>query len=195
MKSEVTRGGNDMKYDVVATREVLSRTQSRGQIAVIALSMVLGLLSVPLKGQEIRIRVLNGRNGRPVANECLNVQLVPSRYSGLVIPTDKQGVATLRLDGDPDNLGKGRCKGAAVPYPSLKPVGSIRTFPDWYVDCQPYEHVGSYHNSVPIYYQVREILDTGIVAGNVCGTFRGEPQPGELVLFVRPAHWWEAIRR
>jgi hypothetical protein len=45
-----------------------------------------------LLAQNINIRVLNGRNGKPIANECLNISLGSWHGADIVAPTDKSGV-------------------------------------------------------------------------------------------------------
>jgi len=40
-------------------------------------------------------------------------------------------------------------------------------------------------------YRFADVLAHGTVAANKCGKATAQPIPGQLVLFVRPAHWWE----
>jgi hypothetical protein len=44
-------------------------------------------------------------------------------------------------------------------------------------------------------YPIKNILETGVVASNTCGKFKAEARPGDLIFFVRPASWWEKMRR
>src|ERR1700676_1780726 len=55
------------------------------------------LLGTPIRGQEIHIRVLNARTGKPISNECVNLSLGAWHGADLIAPTNKEGVAVLRL--------------------------------------------------------------------------------------------------
>jgi hypothetical protein len=39
------------------------------------------------------------------------------------------------------------------------------------------------------------ILNSGVTTSNTCGKVRIKAIPGELLLFVRPPTFWEAMRR
>lgn len=155
-----------------------------------------------LHAQEIRIRVLNAHNGKPVPDECVNVFV--HGIVALPIPTDKQGVAVLRAEGEhanPVTMGRGKaCNGLATPNPTVGHADSIRISGDYYVACQEYGKAGA-SQSVPFdpeermpSYSIKRILESGIAASNTCGKFRAEPKPGELILFVRPMTWLEKWR-
>ena len=70
----------------------------------------------------------------------------------------------------------------------------IAIWPDWDVDCRPPDE-SSFLPPRVHFYPVEEILRFGVATGNTCGRLEVSAKPGELVLFVRPPHWWEAIRR
>jgi len=57
------------------------------------------LLGVALRGnaQSDRIKLMNGRNGRPMANTCVNAWVGTERKDAMAILTDKDGVARLYL--------------------------------------------------------------------------------------------------
>jgi hypothetical protein len=40
----------------------------------------------------------------------------------------------------------------------------------------------------------KQLMREGIVMPNTCGKATASPQPGELVIFVRPLSWWEKIK-
>jgi hypothetical protein len=42
-------------------------------------------------------------------------------------------------------------------------------------------------------YNLPEIAEHGIVAPNVCGTVHNQPVKGELLIYSRRAHFWEAV--
>src|SRR5215475_11295261 len=63
-----------------------------------AVSLLL-LLGAALFGnaQNIRIKLVNGRNGRPMANSFVNTWIGIERKDAIPIATDKDGVAWLSL--------------------------------------------------------------------------------------------------
>jgi len=128
------------------------------------------LLGPPLYAQDIAIRVLDGRNGRPITDERVQVWVNGEKGRAADLPADKQGIALLHLDD--------------------KPVRSIQIEANLYFDCRPFRK-----NSPRPAYSTVEILQSGVVTENVCGKFRRESKAGELVFFVRPLHWWEVFRR
>jgi hypothetical protein len=159
-----------------------------------------------LFAQEIRIRVLNGNNGKAVTDECLNVWLGRRNGENLVAPTNKAGVAVLHFsdsqataDAAPQNA----CNRGAVLGPSPLPndADAIIVFGDLYVACQEYGKIVPGEPATPDIvtgrlpsYAIKKILESGVSAGNTCGKFRAHAMPGELIFFVRPRHWWEALR-
>jgi hypothetical protein len=56
-----------------------------------------GLVEAKLDAQEIKIKLIDGRNGRPLANTCVNLWVGKDRKEATAIPTDSQGTATLHL--------------------------------------------------------------------------------------------------
>ena len=61
----------------------------------------LALAGAPLCAQTIQITLVNGRNGRPMGNECIQVWVgdksKPSSSPFFQTQTDKDGVTTIRL--------------------------------------------------------------------------------------------------
>jgi hypothetical protein len=119
-----------------------------------------------LQAATIRIRVLDGRNGKPITNEVLQIWINEESNGPYGLPTGKDGVAMLE-----------------VPAGGLLWVHS-----NWYVDCRPYT------KEARASYSVDDIISFGIVAGNRCGKRSFEARRGELILFVRPLHWWEGLK-
>lgn len=158
--------------------------------AAIALQGALGF------GQEIRIRLVDGRNGH-ATKDCINVYTSPEQQAPLmVLRTDSDGVAVVRLGKQPasDSVSKGTpCRGD----PTSGDAGqaeSIGVFPDWNADCRIKK--ADFKNGSrppPPFYSVEEILRQGVAGDNECGKFTAEPRRGELILYVRPPHWWEAF--
>jgi hypothetical protein len=122
-----------------------------------------------LFAQEIRIRVLDGRNGRSIRGERVNV-LFDAQRSASLVPTDQSGVAVVNLDGDH--------------------LETIRITSDYYVPCQPHPK-----DSPFLSYSVKEVLQSGVASSNSCGKIEGSPKPGQLILFVRPRSFLERVRQ
>jgi len=168
---------------------------------IIAFSTFIGAAMVPsTRAQEIRIRVLNAHNGRPVTNECINVSLGPWHGADLLAPTNRQGTVVLHLRDNELTAETGSpsaCNGLAVAGPKRFPgdAQSIAITSDYYADCQPYTRVGPQQNTPPPSYSIQAILESGTATSNACGKFRTEARRGELVLFVRSLHWWEGLKR
>jgi hypothetical protein len=159
----------------------------------------------PLHGQEIHIRVLNAHNGKPITNECVNVWFGPPHGAGLIAPTNKHGVVVLHLarnEVTADSVFASSCDRIAVlgPKPLPKDGDTIAITSDDYVDCQEWAKVipgatPKENLSRAPSYPIKNILETGVVASNTCGKFKAEARPGDLIFFVRPASWWEKMRR
>ena len=143
------------------------------------LFVALGLLDAVSAAQEVRIRVLDGRNGRPVRDE-INVDFFENDERGIDIGhrhnwrwltprTDKDGVIQVRLEPtdkyitvEPAETIDGRLKRKERPDLLHPPLSSVA-----------------------------EIIHSGIVLENHCGEVQAVPGPGELVFFVKPLHWWQ----
>jgi hypothetical protein len=174
-------------------------------IEVLLICIAAGLFGAPLRGQEIHIRVLNAHNGKPIANECVNVSLGVWHGADLIAPTNKEGVVVLHLarnGATAASVSPNPCVRTAIlgPKPLPKDVETIAITSDEYVDCQewakviPGEAPKDNLNRAPSY-RIEKILESGVVAGNRCGKFRAEAKPGELIFFVRPASWLERMKR
>jgi hypothetical protein len=169
---------------------------------LLLISAVVGLIGPSLYGQEIQIRVLNGRNGKPISNECLNVSFGSWHGADLIAPVSDQGVIVLHLKGN-------RVSADAVPHPACVKTAfvgpklvrdnpdAIALSGDYYVDCQESAEVraaGRLEGFTPPSYPIRKILESGMTAANTCGKFRAEAKPGELIFFVRPRTFLERMR-
>ncbi len=144
--------------------------------------------------QSIRIKVVNGRNGRPIAHTHVNVWVGKERKSAIVIPTDKDGVASLALtdkEGEvnvppEDGFGSHIATNPIVKYGDDLGINAP------YVLCQPgtpdYSWLAIRH--IP----TNQVVVQGIVTPNVCGKATAPQIPGEIVIFVRPLSWWEKFK-
>jgi hypothetical protein len=171
----------------------------------ISLVCVLAMLSRPFHAQEIHVRVLNARSGKPITNECLNVWARPPvRGTALVAPADANGIVVLHFENGQvtaDPVPANPCNRTADvgPKPFPKEVGGIIVFGDIYIACQEYGKIlpGALTNPTDTMpsYSIEKIVKSGVAASNTCGKFRAEAKPGELILFVRPRTWWEWMRQ
>jgi hypothetical protein len=111
---------------------------------------------------RIIIRLLNGRNGKPIRDENPNIWL---GNAAIVTATQADSMGEIGLD-----------------IRGVRPR-EIRFRGNHYVDCR-----GKAQREIPqnIKYSLDEILSTGVVSENDCGKNRVSPTPGVLVLYLRP---------
>jgi hypothetical protein len=157
-----------------------------------------------LRAQDLRVRVVNGKNGRPVSEECLNVAIGGWHGANLIAPTDRSGVLVLHLkDGEisADSVAPRACNDMAFTGPVVIPKGTelLAFLPNWQISCE--WHTANVPGAPVVFdrlapsYSIQMILDSGVTTNNTCGKVRMKANPGELVLFVRPPTFWEAMRR
>jgi hypothetical protein len=137
------------------------------------LALLCALLIVPCVSHaqtaEIHIRIVNGKNGRPIKNETLRVWTTRDHVDADLWPTDATGSVLLKVDGNAqialdENLN-----------------ASCRTLP-------------ANQQASQFLYSVAEILNKGIATDNTCGTVRVTAKPGELILFERPFTLLEKVK-
>ena len=167
---------------------------------VLPVCLVLGGFGAPLRAQQIRIRALNARNGKPIAHECINVSLGSWHGTDILPATNRDGVAVLDLEG-----GEVRTEAACAGWPARahRPAGvdTLSVIGDYYVACQEYGRIspgepatrGLLGQLVPSY-PIERILQSGVSAANTCGKFRAQAKPGELILYMRPHSLLEKLR-
>lgn len=63
------------------------------------LIVVAMVCSYKAHAQEIRVRLLDGKSGKPMAHSCINVWIGDKRAT-LSIPTDESGIARVHLTND-----------------------------------------------------------------------------------------------
>ena len=121
------------------------------------------LLASACSAQEstIILRLLNGRTGKPITDRSFNVWL---GSSGNVLH-DTNSSGEIKLDV------------AKITPPS------IRVLPDHRFDCRSERDVTSGDRTE---YSLDEILSKGVVGENLCGHAKSPPEPGVLIIFVRP---------
>ena len=167
----------------------------------LTMALVLAVFAPPaLHGQEIRIKLLDARNGKPAANECLNVWTGTERGEQLIAKTNDDGTAVLR-SAHGNVVAETACR---EQWPLEAPLnarpGALMLVPEWHVACQEYTRVVPEQATVnPLTrlpsYPVKRILELGVSASNTCGRFREQAKPGELILFVRPRTFLEKMRQ
>jgi len=116
---------------------------------------------------EIHIKVINGKNGKPIKDEKLNVWRSADQRGAEIMPTDENGVITLEVDRS----------------------NSIRVASNIYVTCHPYK-AGDRDR----FYTVEKVLSEGIADLNECSKIKATATPGELIVFERPRSLWEWYR-
>lgn len=156
------------------------------------LAVVIALCSGPACAQAIRIRLLNGRTGHPMS-DCMNVWTAPGERNPTIVRAGKDGVAVVRIGHAAKDAVLAPCKYVRTSA-SVERLDTIGIWLDLDVDCRAKTEVGS-SPSKTRFYSSDEILKTGVASSNTCGKFKAEPSPGELLIYVRPPHWWEAISR
>jgi hypothetical protein len=149
-----------------------------------------------LSAQTIEVKLIDGRNGHPLANTCVNVWVGNKQRDALAIPTDKDGVARLRLtDSDTEIDTQNRwkqCGEFGVIDPVVRFEDSI-TINAGYVLCQPQ---GTDYSWLALKnFPTRQILAEGVVTPNACGKHVASPVPGQVIVFVRPLSFWEKLKQ
>jgi hypothetical protein len=140
-----------------------------GVIMALVLSGVTGMA----QESDIVVQVLDGKNGKPIANNHLliftgvSVEDVRAHKNHIEARTDAMGTALLSVD--------------------VRSTSRIQVWVDWHVLCQ--EPLDSKT------YSVEEILKGGLNTSNSCGSIEQPLSPKRLVVFARPAHFWEKMRQ
>jgi len=161
--------------------------------------VVLVLMQIsPAYAQTIKVKVLNGSNGHPIANKCMYVWVGNKNdaMSGplLQTQTDSDGVIKLQLtqeQGITNSDTQLACglTGTVAPSMRLGDTISVRT---GYALCQTGIRDSWLARSN---FSTEEVLQHGVVTPNTCGKATVSPTPGEVVLFVRPLTWWEKLKK
>lgn len=121
--------------------------------------------------QSITILVLNGRTGKPVKNEKVNVWLGEAK-DAVFLETDSSGQIQMRTGNTQEK--------------------TLRFLANWYVDCR---YKKNQPHPMNLGYSVSEIISKGTVAENFCGHVSSKAFPGTLVIYVRKPSFMEAFRR
>ena len=161
------------------------------------MSLFLILHGASLSAQKLEITLVDGRNGRPMvgASSYVNVWVGTERKEAIAIPTDEEGVARLQLTLNPSE----------VNIPNSKNIGSIVVdhpivkYDEFFRINVPYVLCGTGGSNYSWLglknFTTKEILDHGYASAHTCGKAPVSPQPGQVILFVRPLTWWEKLKQ
>jgi hypothetical protein len=122
---------------------------------------------------DITVQVLDGRNGKPLADQHVLVftgmsrSAVKSHAEHTGLSTGKDGIGTLTI------------------FPSE--TQWLQVFADGRVLCYPDPNQSSF--------SVSEIMSKGLVTPNDCSKLVREPSPGHFIIFARPAHFMEKMKQ
>ena len=119
---------------------------------------------------HFRIHVVDGRNGDPIRDAHVRLWYDEPVGAGYQPVTDPRG-------------------NADMPAPIGEPV-RVLVDPVGLVDCRK-----PVYGDPPQGYSIENIARAGVAAQNTCGPVAVRTRPGEFVLFVRPARWYEGLNR
>ena len=160
-------------------------------------TVLLVMSTMSLAAQTLEIRLVDGRNGRPMVGTSayVNVWVGGERKEAIAIPTDNNGVARLQLTLNPneENMPISTGHGTMVEkHPVVKYDESFRINAP-YVLCGAGE--GNRSRLDLKNFSTKEVLDHGYASGNTCGKVTATPRPGQVVLFVRPLTFMEKMKQ
>jgi 5-hydroxyisourate hydrolase-like protein (transthyretin family) len=136
--------------------------------------VLLFALAVITNAQTLRVQILNGKTGKPVANEHVNL----FRSEGFGDLAGKRGVAGFTTDAD----------GTVTTSEIAPEVHALFVSVDWHRQCSENEKVNR------ISFSLQEIFVKGVVSENTCKPkVTRTALPGTLVLFVRDETFFEKM--
>jgi hypothetical protein len=126
-------------------------------------------LSLPVVAQTLTIRLLNGKTGKPIANKHMTVRWGDSLFNPTNVLIGKNGIGSFDVQ-------TGRTQFKLESPTSLK-----EPYRDAYMGCNDPELKKV---------EVKQVVDTGYVAHNLCSRHTVKPKPGEIVFWAKPMPWW-----
>ncbi len=177
-----------------------ARCRKHMSLCLAALSLLTPLLPIwpamPLLAQTLEIKLMDGRNGRPMVgpSSYVNVWVGTERKGAITIPSDGKGVARLQLTSkasevnipSSQNVGSMVMEHPVVRYDELLRINAP------YAWCAP---AGSNYSWLALKdFSTKEVLDHGYASANTCGRPAFSPHPGQIILFVRPLTLWERLK-
>jgi len=169
---------------------------SLGAARTVAALFMFVLCSAALQGQVVKVKLIDGKSGSPIAHSCVNVWVGNQQKAAMAIPTDSNGIASLRLtdrrdEVDIQNRWKS-CGDFGVIDPVVLYADSIRINAG-YVLCQTRPPTESWLAMAD--FSTNQLIRDGIVTPNACGKSIASPEPGEVAIFVRPLSFWEKLKQ
>jgi hypothetical protein len=160
-------------------------------------TVLMAMPAMSLAAQTLEIKLVDGRNGRPMVGTSayVNVWVGGERKEAIAIPTDDNGVARLQLTLNPNevNIPISTGHGTIVEkHPVVKYDESFRINAP-YVLCGSGE--GNRSSLELKNFSTKEVLEHGYASGNTCGKVTATPQPGQVILFVRPLTFLEKMKQ
>jgi hypothetical protein len=129
------------------------------------------VLAHPAKSETLRIQILNGKNGKPVANEHVNL----FRTGGFGDLTGNRDVAGFTTDAN----------GIMTTSKISPEVQAFFASVDWHRQCTKRN---------PVAFSLPEIFAKGVVSENSCKSkLERTAEPGTLILFVRDETFFEKM--
>jgi hypothetical protein len=125
----------------------------------------------------------------------VNVWVGTERKEAIAVPTDGKGVARIQLTLNVGEVNIPNSKNSGsivVDHPIVKYDESLRINTP-YVLCGSGGSNYSWLRSGN--FSTKEILHHGYASPNTCGKVTVSPQPGRVILFVRPLSWWEKLKQ
>jgi len=178
----------------------LKQNRKRFKTDVICRLLVLVLIPIALlpqlHAQEIKLRLLDGRSGKPIERSCINVWVGDHQKSALAIHTDENGIAKFHLTADASAVNVtnywAACGMFGVSDPTVMYADTIQINAG-YAWCKPNSQEKSWLaiNKFP----TKHLTDDGEVTANACGKVSAKPTPGELTIYVRPLTFWEKLKQ
>ncbi len=149
-----------------------------------------------MSGQTLEIKLIDGRNGHPMANTCVNVWVGDERKYPLVIPTDTNGIAHISLTTDRAEIKTDDSWKACGDLGVINPVVQYQDLFKvnvGYVVCEPHGTDFSWLEVKKL--PTKEVIQRGVVTANTCGKSTASPTPGQVTIFVRPLTFWEKLKQ
>ena len=125
------------------------------------------------KTLDITVQVLDGRNGKPLADQHvlvftgLSAAAVKTHAQHTGVTTDKDGMGTITI------------------YPGE--TQWLQVFTDGRIPCFPNPNQASL--------SVSDIMSKGLVTPNDCSAKVQQASPGHFVIYARPAHFMEKMKQ
>lgn len=162
--------------------------------------LALSLFASCATAQTIQIKLLDGKTGHTVASACVGAWMKDaSNKMSVYIPVDKVGIARLRLtqkdtEVDISYNPKLGCGGNGAINPVLKYDETLTTYSTGYHPSCAFPESMPRARWKGLDFPTKEVFEHGVVSVNTCGKATASPQPGEVILFVRPRNFREKVQ-